>query len=92
MKHKLVAKVIEKEGECNSNMEIGDKFFFEDMGSMRLESKKGICPELFNSIFPYCMALSAGGEAKESCRKRENLTFACPDPESKVVIELKIME
>ena len=84
-RHKIFIELIEKKGEGNDcsdclgykNMIVGRKFEF-NRGDL-----PEICPAAYNQMFSYLIELMHSKEGNNV------IQFACPDPKTNVVFELK---
>lgn len=86
---KLVGKIVKVEGKCTAEHHVGEKF---DLTLSSEEADKtyrtpNVCGFLYNTIFPYLVALQFGGTFPWEKNKYKFLA-GCPD-NYKVVVEIR---
>lgn len=83
----LMAKVMitikTVEGKCITNHQPGDSFIQENEITVG-----GLCSAAYNTLYPYIVAMLHDANLPYA-DKDGNLCIRCPDPENRVVFELK---
>ena len=83
---KVMIKVVEAQGICVANHKVGDTFVQENEVTVG-----GICSAAYNTILPYIVALLYGGSFPYQ-KEDGAVILRCPDPENRLVLELKRVE
>jgi uncharacterized repeat protein (TIGR04076 family) len=86
---KLVGKVVKVEGKCTAGHHVGEEF---DLTLSSEEADKtyrtpNVCGFLYDTIFPYLVALQFGGIFPWE-KNKDKFLAGCPD-NYKVVVEIK---
>ena len=80
--YEVVARVVSQKGNCAANHKVGDEFAVGD------KTPEGLCSWAFYAFFPFATVLQFGGSFPWE-EDSDEATVACPDPENRVVFQLR---